>query len=226
MHPTKILLSVLVSGLLTSAISAAEINGVIAKFDPEKKELLVEGRGKARGLTFRFALTDDTRVLFGSKPGAVADLLADKRIRVAFDEQDGKQLAVAIHCLYAQPKTKTEQKTGDGLTGSVKLINRTEREVVIAGSGNAETTLLLPENAKIDRAGKEITLDEVKEGEGAQAEAEQKDGKWVARALHLGGTSAPAPAKDDKAARREKVMKILETVFQELQRMRQNGGEP
>jgi hypothetical protein len=221
----QILLSVIGIGLLTSTVSAAEIHGVIAQFDPDKKELLVEGRGKARGLTFRLALTDDTRILFGSKVGAVADLLADKRIRVTYDEQAGNRIAVVIHCQYAQPRTKTAEKTGEGLAGSVKLINRTEREIVIVGTGNAETTLSLPENVKIDRDGKEITIDEVKEGEGARAEADQQDGRWVARALHLGVTSAPAPAKDDKAARREKVMKILQAVFQELQRMRE-GGEP
>jgi hypothetical protein len=223
MRAKQILFSVLGIGLLASAVSAAEINGVIAKFDPDKKELLVEGRGKARGLTFRFALTGDTRILFGSKPGAVADLLADKRVRVAYDEQAGNQIAVVIHCQYAQPRARIEQKTGEGLAGNVKLINRTEREIVIVGPGNGETTLSLPENVKIDRDGKQITIDELKEGEGAQAEADQQDGKWVARALHIGATSAPAPAKDDKAARREKVMKILQAVFQELQRMREEG---
>jgi len=225
MRTKHILFSVLGICLLTTAVSAAEIPGVVAKVDLDKKELLVEGRGKARGLTFHFALTDDTRILFGSKPGVVADLLADKRVRVSYDEQTGNQIAVVVHCLYAQPKAKTAEKIGDGLAGSVKLINRTEREIVIAGPGNGETTVSLPENVKIDRDGKEIAIDDLKEGEGARAEADQKDGRWVARALHIGATSAPAPAKDDKAARREKVMKILQAVFQELQRMRE-GGEP
>jgi hypothetical protein len=220
MRLRQVLFSLFLSGLVTSAASAAEIKGVIAKLDPEKKELLVEGKGKARGLTFHFALTDDTRVLFGSKAGVLTDLLADKRVRVAYDEHDGKQIAMVIHALYAKPEAKNTPKAGEGLAGKVQLINRTEREIVIVGSGNAETTLSLAENAKIDREGKEITIDEVKEGEGVRAEAEQKEGKWIARALHLGVTAAPAPAQSAKAERRERLMKILEAVLQELQRMR------
>jgi hypothetical protein len=224
MHLKRHLVGLMAGLLVAGTASAEEIRGVISKVDPVNKELLVEGKGKgARGQTFRFALTADTRILFGSEAGAVADLLVDKRVHVTYDEQDGKRAALVIHANYPKPEGKVAVGTDGGLAGKVQLINRSDREIVIVGSGDKETTLTLPETVKIDREGKSIGLEDLKEGERVAVDADKKDGKWVVRALHVGGSTAPAsvPGKDEKAERREKAMKILEMVLQRLERMRE-----
>ena len=98
-------LLVLAAGLaLTGAASAVEVRGVIAKVDADKKELVLDGNGKDRGKTFTFPLTDDTRILLGSKAGTAADLAPGKRVRVDFEERDGKRTNVVIHALFLQLK--------------------------------------------------------------------------------------------------------------------------
>src|SRR6266851_7871123 len=94
---------VLVAGLaLNGAASAVEVRGVIAKVDADKKELTLDGKGKDRGKTFTFPLTDDTRILLGSKAGTAADLAPGKRVRVDYEERDGKRTNVVIHALFLQ----------------------------------------------------------------------------------------------------------------------------
>src|SRR6266699_1060420 len=95
----------LLAGLaLAASLPAAEIRGAITKVDPENKELLIEGHGRAgKGMIFTFVLTDDTRVLFGSNAGPLSDLVVGRRTRVVYDDRDGKQTALIIRPLYLQP---------------------------------------------------------------------------------------------------------------------------
>src|SRR5215831_16014905 len=96
-------LLVLAAGvMLTGSAVAVEVRGVISKVDLDKKELVLEGKGKDRGTMFTFPLNDDTRILFGSKAGTAAELSTGKRVRVDFEERDGKKTNVVIHALFLQ----------------------------------------------------------------------------------------------------------------------------
>ena len=228
---TKNSLLVLLVGLaLASSLSAAEIRGVISKVDPENKELLIEGLGKAgRGITFTFVLTDDSRVLFGANTGSLADLVVGKRIRVIYDERDGKQVVLIVRPLYLQPRSKEAipAAPGNGSGGVLRLINSNDREIVVVGAdakgGESETTLRVPKDLKVQRGDKASDFDGLKEGESLSFDAEKKDGRFLAKSLRVGppdpnAKQAPAMRPDDKKG--EKAMKVLEIVFQILDQMR------
>ncbi len=228
---TKNTLLTLLAGLaLAASVPAAEIRGVITKVDSENKELLIEGLGKgAKGMTFTFVLTDNTRVLFGANGGSLADLVVGRRTRVIFDDRDGKQTALVIRPLYLQPKAKdaVPMAPANGSGGMLRLINSNDREIVVVGAnpkgGESETTLHIPKDLKVQRGEKATGFDELKEGELLSFEADKKDGKFMAKSLRAGppdpnANSAPAMLPDDKKG--EKAMKVLEIVFQILDQMR------
>ena len=102
MQLKRFLLVLAASLALSGAASAVEVRGVIAKIDADKKELILDGKGKDRRKTFTFPLTDDTRIMLGSKAGTAADLTAGKRVRVDYEERDGKRTNVVIHALSLQ----------------------------------------------------------------------------------------------------------------------------
>jgi hypothetical protein len=229
-------LLVLAAGLaLTGAASAVEIRGVITKIDPDKKELVIEGKGKDRGTIFTFSLADDTRILIGSKTGTAADLAAGKRVRVDYEERDGKRTNVVVHAFFLQlkgtegkPATTTSATAGAG-SGTVRLINHEDREiVVVAGGGKgkeAETTLLVPKDVKVQRGDKATDLNELKEGEMLNYEADQKEGKLTAKSLRVGAAdpnakattpAPPAPAKGEKG---EKAMMLLQRLMKLMDQM-------
>ncbi|HEY1861138.1 MAG TPA: hypothetical protein VGG61_12325 [Gemmataceae bacterium] len=228
-------LLVLMAGLLVAGTaSAVEVRGVITKIDPDKKELLIEGKGKDRGTTFTFSLADDTRILFGSKTGTAADLAAGKRVRVAYEERDGKRSNVVIHALYLQPKgaeatPATTTASASAGSGTVRLINHEDREiVVVAGGGKgkeAETTLLVPKDVKVQRGDKATDLNELKEGETLSYEADQKDGKLTAKSLRVGAAdpnakaTTPAPPASAKGEKGEKAMMLLQRIMKLMDQM-------
>jgi hypothetical protein len=227
---TKNALFTLLAGLaLAASVPAAEIRGVISKVDPENKELLIEGLGKGgKGITFTFILTDDTRVLFGSNAGSLADLVVGKRTRVTYDDRDGKQAALVIRPLYLQPRAKdgVAMAPANGNGGVLRLINSNDREIVVVGAnpkgGESETTLHIPKDLKVQRGDKPTGFDELKEGELLSFEADKKDGKFLAKSLRAGpadpnAKSAPAMLPEDKKG--EKARKVLEIVFKVLEQM-------
>jgi hypothetical protein len=227
---TKNALIALLAGLaLAASVSAAEIRGVISKVDSENKELLIEGLGKAgKGMTFTFVLNDDTRVLFGSNAGSLADLVVGKRTRVIFDDRDGKQTALVIRPLYLQPKAKdgVAMAPANGSGGVLRLINSNDREIVVVGAnpkgGESETTLHIPKDLKVQRGDKPTGFDDLKEGELLSFEADKKDGKFLAKSLRAGppdpnAKSAPAMLPEDKKG--EKAKKVLEVLFKILEQM-------
>jgi len=233
---TKNTLFALLAGLaLAASVPAAEIRGVIRKVDPENKELLIEGLGKGgKGMTFTVVLNDDTRVLFGSNAGSLADLVVGKRTRVIFDDRDGKQTALVIRPLYLQPKAKDGVAMvvpANGSGGVLRLINSNDREIVVVGAnpkgGESETTLHIPKDLKVQRGDKASGFDELKEGELLSFEADKKDGKFLAKSLRAGppdpnAKSAPAMLPEDKKGEKaKKVLEILFKILDQMQRERQ-----
>src|SRR5688572_3125723 len=83
--------------LLGTTAAAAEVRGIITRFDPARKELVLEGRGLGvRGLVLPFTLGPETQVQFGRQPGQVADLAVGRSVRVFYEPRPGQRLALLI----------------------------------------------------------------------------------------------------------------------------------
>src|SRR5690242_8155641 len=130
------LLGALTPLLLTVAASAAEVRGVIAKVDPDRNEVVVEGRGRgARGVTFTFAVDKDTRILFGQEPGKLTDLVPGKRINVIFELHGDRGTALLIQAHGTPASAAAPAPTpapspaapGDAITGTLQRLALTER---------------------------------------------------------------------------------------------------
>ena len=87
----------LATGLLLIASAAAdEVRGLLVRIDPDKKELQLEVRGPRRGAMLNLTIGPKTQVLIGGQPAALSDLAPGRRIRVVFEQRDGKAVAQVI----------------------------------------------------------------------------------------------------------------------------------
>src|SRR5258708_10013328 len=94
-------LALLVAG---ATAFAADFRGVITRVDPEKKEVVLEGRGKgARGMSMTFHVDKDTQIVLGQEAGVLGDLATGKRVRVIYEVKDGKDVATRIHSPFGKP---------------------------------------------------------------------------------------------------------------------------
>jgi hypothetical protein len=213
--------------VLSWAVVAAEVRGIISKVDVDRHEIVLEGRGRgARGYTFTFTVDRDTKILFGEDPGQLADLSAGKRVRVSFEHRRDQDVALLIQAHGSLPaRTAAPPASGDAITGTLQRVALTEREIVVVGPGpkgpETETTLAVPDKARVTRGDRAIAFDDLKEGEKVAVTAEKRDGKLSAMAIHAGGGPAPAAAAG-KQARMQRVMQIVGQVMQVLQQMQSN----
>ena len=129
--------------MFAAAASAAEVRGVVARIDPDKKELVLEGRGVGvRGTVLVFTLPDQTPVMFGDQPGAPSDLQVGRRVRVEYDVDDGRQVVQMIHVLGGpsppplRPRRRRSPATGDALTGVLRHVGYSDRELTVVGPGS------------------------------------------------------------------------------------------
>jgi hypothetical protein len=228
-NPLLVPLTVL---FFAASVPAAEIRGVISKVDTENKELLVEGLGRGgKGITFVFLLNDDTRVLFLANVGSFGDLVVGRRTRVIYEGRDGKQIALVIRPLYPRPRSKDPDASApaNSAGGVLRLINSNDREIVVVDAspkvGESETTLHIPKDLKVQRGDRATEFGDLKEGEAISFEAEKKDGKMLAKSLRVGPidpNAKPAQASMPENKKGEKVVKVLEIVFQLLDQMRRD----
>ena len=215
--------------MLAAAAPAAEVRGVVTRIDPDKKELILDGRGiGVRGAVLVFTLPDQTPVLFGDQPGAVSDLGVGRRVRVEYEVNDGRQVAQVIHVLggprpaAAAPPVLTAPAGGDALTGVLRRVGYSDSEVTVVGPGpkgaETETTVAVPESARIVKDGKDTTLDDLKEGDSATVQVEKKDGRPVAASIQVGPGGA-APAEKPSSRVIPKLRLLLQIADQVLQGM-------
>ena len=221
----------LTAGLtLAAAAPAAEVRGVVSRVDMDKKELVLEGRGLGvRGAVLVFSLPDQTPVMFGDQAGTLSDLEVGRRVRVQYDVDDGRQVVRAIHVLggpkpAAAPSPVTAlPTTGDALTGVLRHVGYSDREVTVIGPGPkgaaTETTVAVPESARIVKDGKEATLDDLKEGDTATVQVEKKDGPPTAASIQVGAGGPGAKAAKPKADVIPKLRLLLKIADQLLQGM-------
>ena len=100
MTTPRVAVALLAGLMFAAAASAAEVRGVVARIDPDKKELTLEERGLGvRGTVLVFTLPDQTPVLFGDQPAAPSDLQVGRRVRVEYTLDDGRQVVQMIHVL-------------------------------------------------------------------------------------------------------------------------------
>jgi hypothetical protein len=201
---------------------AAEMRGVISKVDLEKNELILEGKGKARGHAYTFNLSKDTRVQFGSEQFTVADLAVNRKVVITFDERNTNHVALIIKVAGPKPEAKTPAGA-EAPAATVKLIALSEREIVVAApssqGGESEKTYVVPKDAKITRDDMPIQLEDIKEGDRVVVDAETHDGKDIVRSIRIGGKATTAKKKDMKP---EDLMKWVRKFLQMAEQARQN----
>jgi hypothetical protein len=211
-----------VTCFVASAVSyGEEFRGRITKVDSAKKEIVVEGRGSARGLGLGFAVTGDTKILFGREPAKFEDLQPGDRVRLHYENRNNQRVALSITDLSLLPRLPAggnappervpapAEKSGGGKTstppmlpantiaGRLARVGLTEKEIVIIGPGaqgtkETETTLLIPGDVKVTKDQKPLKLEELKEGEQVTIRTEKRDGHLVAAEIQTGGTTSAA----------------------------------
>ena len=220
--PTRLVLTLLAGLACALPLSAAEMLGVVTRIDLEKKELALDGRGAARGKTLTLVVAEDTRVLFGKQAGAPTDLAAGKLVRVEYETRDSQQVAVVIHALGVKPKTaSTPAVPADkgAIAGVLRRVALTDREVIVIGPGEkgkeTETTVAVPESARITKGGKAVTLEALKEDDQVSIVAEKRDGRMTASAIQVG---AVAVEKSNVVPRLRLAIKFADYLLQKMEK--------
>jgi Cu/Ag efflux protein CusF len=217
-------LGLLATLLLAVPVSAAEIRGIVAKADPDRKEFTIEARGKGmRGALLTFQVDGDTQIRKGKDAGTLADLSAGERVRVVYDNDQGRRLALLVTIqvpLFAPtpaPAVAPVPHSSNGLSGTLRRVALTDREIVVItpapqGGVETETILLVPQDAKITRDQKPIRFEDLKEGEIVTVTPEKKDGKLLAQSIQIGAgvPSAAAPPADNRIAKIRMVLKMID----------------
>jgi hypothetical protein len=203
----------------TARASAEEARGVLVGVDTTKNELHLDSRGRMRG-TLTFALDDKTLVLFGSEKGTANDLKAGRRIRVEYQEDgNGQRIARVIHSP-GRPAAAAPAKSApvvasagaNAINGVLQRVARADREVVVIGPGakgpETETTVAVPEAAKIVKEGKPSSLEALKEGDVVAIRVERRANNQVI-ALEVQAGPGAALSATPAAAERSRVVPRL-----------------
>jgi hypothetical protein len=207
--------------VLAAPAAAGEIRGLINKVDPDKKELLLEGRGpRGRGQSLTLALGPDTQIQVSNKPGTLADLAAGKRAHVFYETRDGRMIVTRIS-VRGTPAAASPAAPARGdaaaLTGVLRRVALTDREIVVVGPGRAgqgtpaEVTLAVPADAVITRDGKPIAFDDLKEGEQVAVQEEMREGRRVAKAIRIGAAPVVEERKGDRV---REILKMIDWFLQ------------
>ena len=151
-----------------------------------------------------------------------------------YDVDDGRQIARTIHVLggpkpaAAPAPIAAPPATGDALTGVLRHVGYSDREVTVIGPGPkgaaTETTVAVPESARIVKDGKEATLNDLKEGDTATVQVENKDGRPAAASILVGPGGAAGQAAKPKADVVPKLRLLLKIADQVLQGMENKNG--
>ncbi len=225
---------------LAAAAPAETARGIVSRVDLDKNELQLEGRGRGiRGTLLKFTLSEKTSVLFGDQAAALPDLAPGRRVRIEFEAGNAGNVALVIRILNGPrpaatgvpdvPPVPPVPTDDDALTGVLRRVAYSDREVVLVGPGpkgaDVEATIAVPEAARITKDGKETTLDDLKEGESAAIQVEKKDGRLSALSIQVGAGVAPVP-ENHRAKVISKVRKVLQLADQILKGLEDRNREP
>jgi hypothetical protein len=217
---------VLLAGLgLCGAATGAEVRGRVVEVDLAKKQVQL-ARPVPRGGPTLLLVDADTRVLFGKKAADVADVPKGRRVRIFYEESDGKAVAKVIRVPGRRPARPAPPPAGPppkgtGVTGTLRRVAYTERELVVVGPGpkgaETETIVRVPEKVRPTRDGKAISFNDLREGEQATVFVERRDGRAVATAIQIGAAPAARPRSD--ILRRVRLgLRLAERVLEQMDR--------
>jgi hypothetical protein len=219
---------VFASSLLGLTAQAAEMRGVVLKVDAEKNQLVIEGRGLGlRGAIMTFHLPKDTPILAARKPVRLSDLSPGRRVRVAYELEGDRRVALLVTLLGAPPSSaETPVNSGNTVSGILRRVSFTEREIVVIspatnGGPEVEAILSVPEDAQVTKDQKPIPFDDLKEGEQVLVQAEKRDGKLLAKSIQLGAKAAPSTKPESADNKIEKVRGALKMLDFFLRMMEQ-----
>jgi Cu/Ag efflux protein CusF len=220
---------------------AEEFRGRITKIDPAKKEIVVEGRGGARGLALGFAVNADTKILFGRESAKLEDLQPGDRVRLHYENRNNQRVALSITDLSLLPRlpaagnappekapapnapaerapaANAPPLAPNTIAGRMVRVGLTEREIVVISPGTqgakeTETTLLIPANVKISKDQKPLKLEDLKEGEQVTVRTEKRDGHLVAAEIQTGGVASAAMPQPATPPSNPRIEKIRQVL--------------
>jgi len=225
---------------LAFSATAAEVRGIVVKADAKNHQLVIEGRGRGlRGTELTFMLNKDTVIQNGTEPAQLSDLSPGKRVRVFYERQDGQRVALRItmpggalaEALKQAPPAelaKPGPNDANTVSGTLRRLALTDREIVVvradpAGGPDIETTIFVPESAKIDKDGKAIRLEELKEGLQVSVKVEKDHKEIVAKSIQVGAVvvspKSEAPANRGDAVKKARlVLKIIDAFLGSMDR--------
>jgi cold shock CspA family protein len=228
-----LLLTAIASSLTASTSQAGpEVRGDIAGVDLAKNELRVDGRGPTRGATLTFTLDEKTLVLFGARKAATTDLQAGRRVRVEYEEDSSGQRIARVIRVNGRPPAApavtavppVAGPAGEAITGALQRVSRADREVVVIGPGpkgpESETTVTVPESAKVVKEGKPASLDALREGDAVAIRVEHRDGRLTALEVQAGpGAALSAAATTERGRMVPRIRQALHIADEVLRRI-------
>jgi Cu/Ag efflux protein CusF len=215
----KIVTSLVVVFILPVAMSAAEVRGVIANVDLKKGELVLD-KVKPRTANTTYAVTDKTEVLYGKVAGTLKDLPTGRQVNVEFTESDGKRVVSRIQ-VHGRPPVAAKAVVDDSMVGgTLRRVALTDCEIVVVGPGakgaETETTIAVPETARVLRDGKAIPFEELKEGESVTVTVEKHEGRLSAKTLQVGVAAAPAAKESNVVPRLRLVLRLVDGILRQM----------
>jgi hypothetical protein len=230
MKALRITLGLLAGLFFVTAASAAEARGRIIQINAEKTELQLEARGPWRGSVLDLTLGPKTQIFIGGQPGTLSDLAPGRRVRVVFEQRDGKSIARVIRSFGVRAAVTQSvpaaapPKEGDGVTGTLQRVALTDREVVVIGPGakgpRTETTIAVPEKTPITRDGKDIAFEALKEGETVTVKTQSRKGQLSALSIRVGQAAATASAPPPRRAlipRLRQALKLADDLLRQME---------
>jgi hypothetical protein len=220
--------------LVATSLQAAEYRGIIRQVDPANKQITVEGRGKPyRKSTVTFAVEKETRILLAGQPASTTDLVVGKHVKIDFDTKDGHPVARTIKIIGLPPLDLTPSAPSppapssndpNSVAGTLRRVSRTEPEIVVVDT-QRETTIAVPESAKILRDQKPIRFAELHEGENVLVRTEKKDGQVLAKSIEAGavGTGQPSPDRDHRIERLRQLLRMIDGLLQMADQRQQDN---
>ena len=231
MTALRFTLSLATGLVLVAAVSADEARGRIVQIDSDKNVIRLETRRPRRGVAVLDVKIDaKTQILIAGQPATLNDLAPNRRIRVVFEQRDGKAVAQVIRSLglMAPPpagRPLAPPKDGEGVAGTLQRVGLADREIILIGPGpkgpETETTIGVPEKTAITRDGKKIALDDLKEGEAVVVKTESDKGKLKAVSIQAGqavaGAKPAAPPRRDLIPRLRQALKMADELLREME---------
>jgi hypothetical protein len=176
-----------------------------------------------RGVTLRFELDKDTRIVFGQTPAEPADLTPGRHVHVSYEMHGERAVAQLIHAL-GSPPARVVPAAGEAITGTLQRVALTDREIVVVGPGKdgseTETIFAVSDTTKITRGERSVSLEDLKEGDQVAVTGEKRGNRWTATAVQVGGGAQPANPSAAKTDRLGKILTIVGKVLEIVGDMR------